>query len=343
MTAELTVVVASALEAPELERIRAVPGIRVLHDAALIPTPNYVADHKGTHPVLDDASLARWKAMLAEADVLFDFDWHAPAAIRESAPKLRWLQATSSGVAQVLVRLGITETPDYTITTAAGVHAVPLAEFALTGILHVVKGVPMLRRRQAARHWERYTTRQVQGLHAVVVGLGTVGRETVRLLSAAGLVVTAVGRDGRHYDVPGAARVVGFSELDDLLPTADALVLSCPLTDETRGLMDGRRFSLLREGAVLVNIARGGVVVEPAMLAALESGRLGGAALDVFAQEPLPADSPFWGRDDVLVSPHSASTVDQENSRIVDIFVDNLARLTGGRELRNVFDPARGY
>ncbi|MEW1835719.1 D-2-hydroxyacid dehydrogenase [Microbacterium sp. NPDC079995] len=343
MTEDLTVVIASPLEAEYVARIAAVPGVRVLHDPALIPSPTYVADHKGVHPALDDEQLARWRGMLAEADVLWDFDWQDANHLADHAPKLRWVQATSSGVGQVLVRFGITETPAYTITTAAGVHAVPLAEFALTGILHVVKGLPMLRRLQAERTWQRYTTRQVQGLHTVVVGLGTVGRESVRLLAAAGLEVTAVGRDGRSYDVPGATRVIGMSQLDELLPATDALVLCCPLTDETRGLMDEHRFGLLQHGAALVNIARGGVVDEPAMLAALESGRLGGAALDVFAAEPLPTDSPLWARDDVLVSPHSASTVDQENGRILEIFLDNLERFRSGREMRNVYDPARGY
>lgn len=340
---DISVVIASPLESEQVERIRAVPGVTVLHDPALIPTPRYTADHRGIHPDLSGAETRRWREMVAAADVMLDFDWHDGAGMPENAPRLKWVQATSSGVAQVLLRFGITRTPEYAITTAAGVHAVPLAEFALTGVFHVVKGVPMLRRLQSEKRWERYTTRQVQGLTAVVVGLGTVGRETARLLSAAGLRVIGVGRDGREYEVPGAERVVGMSALDEVLTRADALVLCCPLTDETKGLLDPRRLDLLPDGAALVNIARGGVVDEDALLRALESGRLGGAALDVFATEPLPASSPFWTRDDVLISPHSASTVVHENALIVDIFLDNLARFRDGRELRNLFDPARGY
>jgi glyoxylate/hydroxypyruvate reductase A len=338
-----TVVIASPLEPEHVARIAAVPGVRVLHDPELIPAPQHEADHRGVHPILDDARLTAWRGLLTQADVLLDFDWHDADRLREHAPALQWVQATSSGVAQVLHRFGITGTPDYRITTAAGVHAVPLAEFALTGVLFVVKELPMLRSLQSKRHWQRYTARQLAGLTATVVGLGAVGRESARLLAAAGMRVTAVGRDGRSYDVVGAERIVGMTQLDAVLPETDALVLCCPLTPETRGLLDTRRFALLRQDAALVNIARGGVVDEPALLAALESGRLGGAALDVFAAEPLPDDSPLWERDDVIVSPHSASTVSQENARITDIFIDNLQRFRDGRPLRNEYDPARGY
>lgn len=336
------IVIASPLEAGHVERIRAVEGYTVLHEPGLVPAPRYVADHKGVHPRLQDADRARWLGMLAEAEVLFDFDWMEPSRLQSNAPRLRWIQATSSGIGQVIERLGV-DPSGLTFTTAAGVHAVPLAEFALTGILHVVKGLPYLRAEQRARRWERYTSRQLRGLRATVVGLGTVGRETVALLAASGLRVTAVGRDGRVLDAPGAERTVGMSQLDAVLAETDALVLCVPQTPETAGLLSAERIALLPEGAALVNIARGGVVDESAMLAALESGRLGGAALDVFSAEPLPEDSPFWDRDDVIVSPHSASTVVQENERITDIFIENLHAYRDGKPLRNVYDASRGY
>ena len=134
-----------------------------------------------------------------------------------------------------------------------------------------------------------------------------------------------------------------LARLDGALAAADALVLACPLTEQTRGLIGAARLGALPPGAILVNVARGAVVDEPALVEALRSGHLRGAALDVFAEEPLPAASPLWDLPNVLVSPHSASTLADENRRIVDLFLDNLERFLDGRPLRNRFDPARGY
>jgi phosphoglycerate dehydrogenase-like enzyme len=175
------------------------------------------------------------------------------------------------------------------------------------------------------------------------VGLGSIGRETCALLAGAGLEVWGVGRPGRTYDVPSASRVIDTDALDDALPHADAVVLACPLTKETSGLLSRERLALLPSGAVLVNVSRGQVVDEPALIDALEDGRLGGAALDVFAVEPLPVESPLWAREDVLVSPHSASTLPSENAAIVDLFCDNLRRFLDGRPLRNLYRPDDGY
>src|SRR5262249_22493342 len=132
-------------------------------------------------------------------------------------------------------------------------------------------------------------------------------------------------------------------ELLEGLRSADALVLACPLTAETRGLVGRAELDALPPGAVVVNVARGGVIDETALIDALREGRLGRAALDVLDEEPLPSDSPLWSLPNVLVSPHSASTVSGENARIVDIFVDNLDRYLSGKPLRNVYEPDRGY
>jgi len=343
MPENLTVVIASPLEEQHLARIRSVdPRIEVLYDPELVPTPRYVADHKGRHPELDGEQQDRWRRMLARADVLFDFDWFEPALLRQNAPRLSWVQATSSGIGQVIARNRF-DPEGLLLTTAAGVHAIPLAEFAVTGILHFVKELPLLARMKSERHWERYTARQLAGMSVMVVGLGTVGRRTVASLAALGVDVTAVGRDGREYDVPTAARLGSISTMTSLLPSVDAVVLCCPLTDETRGLFGTAEFAALPVGAILVNIARGGVVDESVMLEALATGKLGGAALDVFETEPLPAQSPFWSLPNVIVSPHSASTVSSENHLITKIFVDNLRRRLDGRELVNVYDVDRGY
>lgn len=338
-----TVLIASPLEPAQVDRIAAsVPEVEVLWDPALLPVPRYPSEHGGTPPELDEAGVQRWSEMVAAAEVSFDFDWRDPAAMATSAPRLRWVQATSAGIGGFVRRTGLDST-DIAFTTAAGVHAVPLAEFALTGLLHVAKGVPHLRAQQAAHRWERYATSSVRGRRAVVVGLGSIGRETVRLLAAVGLEVVGVGRPGRTYDVPGAHRVVGTDALDEVLGDADVVVLTCPLTEETRGLLSRARIDALPAGAVVVNVARGQVLDEAALTDALVSGHLGGAALDVFEVEPLPAASPLWDLENVLVSPHSASTLPQENEALVDLFVDNLRRFQSGAELRNRYDATKGY
>ncbi len=343
MPEPVRVLIASPLEADLVARVAHLdPRLEVLHAPELLPQPRYPSDHGGTRPELSPAGQQRWSALLASAEVSLDPDWQAPAELATRSPALRWVQATSAGIGQFLERTGL-DRSGITFTTAAGVHAVPLAEFALTGVLHFAKGVPLLLARQRERHWERYATGSVRGRRAVVVGLGAIGRETCALLAAAGLEVWGVGRPGGSYDVPGAARLVDTDALDAVLPTAEVVVLACPLTEQTRGLLSRARIDLLPPGAIVVNIARGQVLDEAALTDALEAGRLGGAALDVFTVEPLPADSPLWARSDVLVSPHSASTLPSENAAIVDLFCDNLRRYLDGRPLRNLYRPENGY
>ena len=144
-------------------------------------------------------------------------------------------------------------------------------------------------------------------------------------------------------DVPALSRVITRDGLDAALPGIGIVVLCCPLTDETAGLIGARQLRLLPGGAILVNIARGPVVDQAALTAALQDGHLAGACLDVFATEPLPPDDPLWDLDNVIVSPHSASTVATENAALTDLFLDNLARRAAGDPLRNRYDPARGY
>ena len=161
--------------------------------------------------------------------------------------------------------------------------------------------------------------------------------------AALGVEVWGLGRDGGSYDIAGLSRVIGRRELDAALPGTDVLVLCCPLTPQTEGLIGREQLALLPPHAVLVNISRGQVVDQDALTDALAGGRLGGACLDVFTPEPLPADSPLWGMDNVLVSPHSASTVATENTLLTELFLDNLERFADGRPLRNRYEPERGY
>jgi glyoxylate/hydroxypyruvate reductase A len=343
MPEPVSVLIATYLEPEYVERIAAVdPTVTVLYEPDLLPVPRYRCDHGGSPLTLSTADQSRWDALLATAEVSFDFDWQAPADLPTRAPNLRWVQATSAGIGSFVARTGLDRT-DLTFTTAAGIHAVPLAEFAVTGALYFVKGVPHLRRQQQAHTWRRYTTAQLAGRVVTVVGLGGMGRQVAASFAALGTHVIGVGRPGRTYELPASAEVRVLSELDDVLPRTDVLVLCTPLTPETTGLIGERQLALLPAHAVLVNLARGQVVDEPALIDALRADRLGGACLDVFAIEPLPEQSPLWDMDNVLVSPHSASTVVTENAAITDLFCDNLRRYLVGDPLRNTYRRNVGY
>lgn len=339
----LNVLVAGTFEADDLSEIEAAgPSVRLHYRPDLLPAAQYGSDHDGVPRDLGPEELATWRELLAKADVTLGIDWWRPAAMRENCPRLRWIQGVSSGMAGHLAKAGLS-IEGLTVTTSAGVHGGPLAEFALTGVLHFVKNVPGLKEAQHAHRWDRHVTPQLYGRRALVIGLGAIGTRTVALFDALGVEAWGAGRPGKERDVPGMAGYVDFTRLDEALPETDILVIAVPLTEETKGLVGERELRALRPGAIVVNVGRGGVLDEDALVAALDDGHLRGAVLDVFATEPLPADSPLWDRDDVLMSPHSAAAADAENSRIVSLFADNLRRYLAGRPLRNVYDPARGY
>jgi glyoxylate/hydroxypyruvate reductase A len=339
----LKVLIASPLEPEQVRRIAAAaPGrIEVIHEPELLPVPRYVADHKGRPRALSDAQREHWLALLGEADILFDFDWLAPERLLEHAPRLRWVQGTSAGIGQLLRRTGLIES-DLVFTTAAGVHGSPLAEFVILGLLYFYRDVPRLQRMQRAHRWERYTNRELAGRRALVVGLGAVGRAIAQRLAAQGLEVWGARRTPGPPP-EGVSRLLPMTDLASVLGLIDALILACPLTPETKGLIGAAELTAMPAGALLINVARGAVVDERALVQALRDGRLGGAALDVAEVEPLPEGSPLWDLPNVLISPHSASTVDAENRRIVDVFLANLQRYLDGLPLINRFDRTRGY
>lgn len=341
-----TIVIASYLEPEHVERIRQVsPQVNVVYEPELIASPRYPADHtnKITRSAEDEA---RWCELLRQADVLFDFDHTHHDDLPELAPRLHWVQATSAGIGQFVRRLRYAERmPNTVFTTASGVHAQPLAEFCIMAMLMWSRNCWQMQRDQEARRWERFGATDLRGRTLGIVGVGNVGREVARMARALGMRVignkrTVAGVDPTALDLDALYRP---NELPELLRQSEYLVLIAPHTDETENLIGARELALLPQGAVLINIGRGSIVDEPALIAALESGHLGGAALDVFASEPLPADSPLWSMPNVLVSPHSASTSDRENARLTDLFCDNLQRWLAGAPLRNVLDVARLY
>jgi phosphoglycerate dehydrogenase-like enzyme len=343
MTEKPIVLISSPLEEEHVARIRAEAGsrVQVVHEPDLLPTPRYVADHKGASRTVTPEMLSRWSALLAKAEISFDFDLIDPANMPRNAPKLRWVQATSSGIGEFLKRTGLDKSA-ITFTTAAGVHSRALAEFSMLGMLYFFRDVPFLNQRKQAKHWERYTVRGLAGARALVIGLGAVGRACARDAALFGMDVWGLSRTPGPAP-EGVSRIIARSELRVALSQIDALILACPLTAETEGMIGRAEIAALKPGVVLVNVARGAVIDEEALADALQSGHISGAALDPFTVEPLPKESRLWELPNVIVSPHSASTVAAENGRIVDIFLDNLDRYLSGRPMRNKFEPSRGY
>ena len=337
------VLIASALEAPLIERIRAVdPRLDVVYPAALVGRPRYPGDH--TAPVnRTPAQAAEWAALVAEAEVMFDVDRASDRDLAHQAPRLRWIQLSSSGVGQIVPQLGLGDRP-VVVTNAAGIHATPLAEFVLFAMLYFAKRMPRVLADQRRHHWERFALDTLPGKTLGIVGFGRVGRAIARLARAAGLRIVAVRRTGGGASESSEADAVyPPAGLATLLGESDYVTLIVPFTPETAGLLGPAELALMKPGAVLINLGRGQLVDEAALIEALRSGHLGGAALDVFVKEPLPATSPLWDLRNVLVTPHSMSTDLGENALLVELFCDNLRRYLAGEPLRNVFDSGRGY
>jgi phosphoglycerate dehydrogenase-like enzyme len=341
-----TVFIASPLEAEHVARIRAVdPGVRVLYAPDLLPPTRYIADHKGAPYERTPEQTQRWRALLGEAEILWDFPAPDPADIAH-APRLRWVQTTSTGVGQAVAKLGLAER-GILVTTARGVHARPLADFVFMVLLSQWRGLGFLQSEQRAHRWERYCGEGVAGRTLVTVGAGDLARGCARLAQAFDMRVIAVGRDPAKERAHNALfdEVRPIADLHAALAMADAVVACVPHTAATERLIDAAAFTAMRPGVIFVNIARGQVIDEAALIGALRDGRVGYAALDVAETEPLPPANPLWDMPNVLISPHSASTVTTENAAITGIFVHNLRCWLEGRAgaMRNVLDTRLMY
>jgi phosphoglycerate dehydrogenase-like enzyme len=247
---------------------------------------------------------------------------------------LRWIHTSSIGV-DALLSAEIVES-GVVVTTSRNVCERPIAEWILGVLLLMTKDLRRTLDYQRAGKWIHRETEPLLGRRVLLLGVGLVGRETAKLLRAAGMLVDIVGRRARTDGELG--RIHAIDELDHLLPEADDLVLALPLTEATRAIIDARRLALMRPGARLVNVGRGALVVEDALLTAVSNGRLGAAALDVFEQEPLPSDHPFWTSENILVSPHMSGDLVGWRERIVERFGANLRRWVAGEPLVDVVD-----
>ena len=276
----------------------------------------------------------------AHALLLWDF---FSAALRDVWPRagaLRWVHVAAAGVDTLLFD-ELIESP-VVVTNARGIFDRPMAEFALAAILARVKRLHELHDRQLARLWRHEETESLAGQAVLVVGTGSIGRATARLLRAVGLRVRGVGRTERADD-PDFGRVLPADRLVEHVGWADHLVLVVPLTEQTRGLVDAAVLAAMKPTAHLVNLARGPVVDEAALLAALRGRRIAAASLDVFGVEPLPADHPLWTTPGVVVSPHLSGDAAGWRDALARQFVDNALRFLDGSPLLNVVDKRLGF
>lgn len=310
-------------------------GAGILRVFGARPCELVVAEDTGSSAAADIAFLTRDVTGTSMKNQMQESTRRYYEQMRDS-PGLVWVQMHSSGADRPI--FADLQKRGVILTTASGSNAPVVVQSALAGFLSLARRFPDLMAAQRVRQWRPLIVtglpRDLQDQTAVIVGWGPIGRQLAALLKILGLKVIVV-RNQAEPAGEGFATVM-FPALLEILPQADWVFLACPLTDKTLGLMDRRAFAAMPRGAHLVNVARGDVVVEAELVAALRSGQLGGAYLDVFAHEPLDPASALWGLDNVIVTPHSAGQSDGNNARVAGIFLRNLTHWLAGEPLRNL-------
>ncbi len=286
-------------------------------------------------------------AVVRDAEAYFSYG--VDPAVLAAAPGLRWVHSASSGVGPSLTPA--LRAHGAVFTNSAGVYGEAIADSVLAGVLHFVRGLDVCVRQQAARVWDQrpfmggaHANRELADCRVLVVGAGGVGQAIAERFQRLGCAVTGVRRRPALGVPAGCTRVVAADALDTVLPEADVVILAAPSTPATQGVLDARRLARLPAGAVVVNVARASLLDGEALLAALDAGALRGAVLDVFPQEPLPPESPWWGHPGVLVIPHASPiSPARQWARVLALLAANWAAWDAGAPLRNVVDQEAGY
>jgi len=278
-----------------------------------------------------------------DAEIYFNYFLLKPSTLHKvlaAAPALRWHHAPHAGVNHVLTPTYLER--DIILTNGAGVFAIPIAEFVMTFMLSHAKQLRDLYSLQAGHQWKRgFQIQELLDATLLIIGAGGIGQEIATRAKAFGMRVFG---SRRHPEpLPNFDRVVGADEWQSLLGEADYVVIATPLTPETKGMIDADALRLMLPHAYLINIARGAVVDESALLTALREGWIAGAGLDTFITEPLPPESPFWSLPNVFITPHCSGHAPKVKQRTLLLFFDNLARYREGKPLRNVVDKKAGY
>ncbi len=286
---------------------------------------------------LSAAELAQIKIAYLTRDIRFSDHYHAFSETVKAAPNLGWAHFTSTGIDQHPFLPALHERR-VRLTTSAGSNGEPVGLTAIGGMLMLARGFPRWIAAQRERRWDpargQDVPRDLRGQTVIVVGLGNIGATVARFCQSLGMTVIGMRRSPKRDGDP-VDEMHPLDQLPALLPRCDWLVLACPYTPETHQLVNAKTLALLPKHAHLINVARGAVADEPALIAALQSKQIAGAYLDVFEKEPLPADSPLWDIPNVIVSPHNASASDGNDLRAAKIFTDNVQHFVRGETMQN--------
>ena len=282
---------------------------------------------------------------LAECEVAYT--WILSAAELNAAPHLTWVH--TSAVAVETLALPELFARSIVVSNSRGVQATPIAEHVFAVLLALAKQLPFLLEKQRDHQWAQndvvgnrlpwLLSRRTLGL----IGVGTIGSEVALLADAFGMHVMAVRRRPGNEQIPGVHEMLGYGDVDALLARADVVVVAAPLTPETTNMLAAPQFARMKPGAILINVGRARIIDHVALVDALQSGHLGGAALDVFPQEPLSPDDPLWSTPNVIVTPHTSGFRHGHWDEVIDLFADNLDRFRRGEPIRFRVDPTLGY
>jgi phosphoglycerate dehydrogenase-like enzyme len=264
-----------------------------------------------------------------------------------SAKKLRWIHSPAAAIHQLMYPELVKS--NVVVTNSTGIHGPVVAEHAIAVLLALAKRLPQAMQYQAKHEWaqtqlwsDQHKPREVAGATVLVVGLGGIGREFTQRAKALGMKVLGV-RESPDKGAEGADAVYSSAQMDEVLPQADYVLLCTPVTPTTTGMMNTTRLSCMKPDAYLINVARGPLIDEAALLDVLQHRRIAGAALDVFSEEPLPPESPFWALDNVLITPHTAAVTERLWERHYQLIVENMNRFLAGKPLLNEVDKKKGY
>ncbi|MEL4357665.1 MULTISPECIES: D-2-hydroxyacid dehydrogenase [unclassified Luteococcus] len=324
------------------------PRIEVVLEPELIPPMRFPGDHNGD-PAFSRTpeQQRRFEALCDSADALYGIPDTNPAALARTVaanPSLKWVHTMAAGGGSQVkaAQLPAEQLERVAFTTSAGAHSQTLAEFAVFGVMCGAKDLPRLQVQQHNRFWsDRWAMKQVFQMTVLVVGMGHIGRDTAVLFSKLGAHVIGVNRTVRQ--VEGVEEVFGVERLAEVAGQADAIINCLPEATDTTGLISAEVLAAVKPGAIFVSTGRGTCVDEAALTEALADGRISFAALDVFAVEPLPQDSPLWAMDNVVIAPHTGALNDQEDRLIAELFAENARRLLNGEELVNPVDKVKFY